>query len=66
MLFTTLALQPAIGLWEIFTCLHAAHIWSMSFSRLVHRAARKAAVFPGVGRAALPGAAEGSRFVEKL
>lgn len=66
MLFTALALQPASGLWSVFTCLHAAHIWSISFSRLVQRAARKAAVFPGVGRAALPGAAKGCRFAEKL
>lgn len=40
----------------VCTCLHAAHIWSISFSRLVHRAARKAAVLPGVGSTALPGA----------
>lgn len=38
------------------TCLQAAQIWSISFSRLVQRAARNAAVLPGVGSTALPGA----------
>lgn len=44
------------------TCLHAAHIWSISFSKFVHRAALKAAVFPGAGSAARPGAPEGGHF----
>lgn len=43
----------------LLTCLQAAHIWSISFSRLVQRAARKAAVLPGVGNTALPGAPGG-------
>lgn len=45
------------------TCLQAAQIWSISFSRLVQRAARNAAVLPGVGSTALPGAPEEQRVV---
>lgn len=45
------------------TCLQAAQIWSISFSRLVHRAARNAAMLPGVGSTALPGAPEEQQVV---
>lgn len=55
--------EQSVTIWTVsrHTCLHAAHIWSISFSRLVHRAARKAAVLPGVGSTALPGAPGGRR-----
>jgi len=60
--YSTLNVQLVCGFREPSTCLHAAHIWSINFSRLVHRAARNAAVLPGVGSSALPGAPEVDEF----
>lgn len=54
-------LVSAAGFEKVLTCLQAAQIWSISFSRLVQRAARNAAVLPGVGSTALPGAPEEER-----
>lgn len=56
LLFNILAAQRVGVVSYLLTCLQAAHIWSINFSRLVQRAARKAAVLPGVGKTALPGA----------